>query len=154
MNAPRHLHSQAIVPFRQVVAGATLLVFALLSGASMAAREPSPAAAVLDRHLAAFAAHDLDAIMADYDDQSVFITPTGVLNGAAEIRPMFEALVEEFSAPQATVTIHQRHHSGPVAYITWSAETPANRYSLATDTLYVKGDHIRYQTFAAEIVAK
>jgi len=119
-----------------------------------AEQAPSPAAAVLDRHLQAFAAHDVDAIMADYGEDAVFITPQGVLKGKTEIRSLFEALVEEFSAPETTVTVHQRHASGPVTYITWSAETPRNSYRFATDTLYVVDDRIRYQTFAAAISAK
>ncbi|MFT3816660.1 MAG: hypothetical protein QM750_03370 [Rubrivivax sp.] len=37
--------------------------------------DPSAAAAVFDRHLAAFARHDLDAVMADDGQDSVFVTP-------------------------------------------------------------------------------
>jgi ketosteroid isomerase-like protein len=92
--------------------------------------------------------------MADYAADSVFITPQGVLEGEDAIRSLFEGLVAEFSSPDASVTIHRRHASGPVAYIIWSAETPANRYAMATDTLYVVDDRIRYQTFAAEVAAK
>lgn len=114
----------------------------------------SPASAALDRHLAAFAKHDVDAIMADYSDQAVFITPDGVLNGKTQIRSLFEGLVAEFSSPEASVTIHQRYAAGPIAYITWSAQTPKNRYEFATDTLYVEGGLIHYQTFAAVIVPR
>jgi hypothetical protein len=76
------------------------------------------------------------------------------LKGPAEIRPLFEAMIEEFSSPDASSTIHERHASGPVAYMIWSAETPQNNYRFATDTIYVVDGRIRYQTFATDIVAK
>ncbi len=93
-----------------------------------------PAGAVLDRHLAAFAAHDLDALMADYTENSVMVTPQAVLHGPAEIRPLFAGLVEEFSAPEAVLDLRARHVDGAVAYVLWSAETPETVYRFATDT--------------------
>ncbi|WP_207308826.1 nuclear transport factor 2 family protein [Marinobacter caseinilyticus] len=133
-----------------------LLAAGLLSALQPVAAESEHASAdaVLDRHLQAFAADDVDAIMADYDDQAVFITPTGVLEGKPQIRALFETLVAEFSSPDATITVHQRYSHGPIAYIVWSADTPAHRYELATDTLYVVDNRIRYQTFAAKSIAK
>lgn len=139
---------------------ATLLLAGLLAAPAGAPAAPdgeppsAPAEAVLERHIAAFARRDVDAIMTDYTDASVLITPDGVLESQVEIRALFRSLVEEFSAPEADVTIHQRSAHGPVAYVTWSAETPARRYQLATDTLYVVDDRIRYQTFAANTSAK
>jgi ketosteroid isomerase-like protein len=117
-------------------------------------KSPKSPDAVLDRHLQAFAARDVNAIMKDYNDQSVFITPGGILKGKAEIRTLFESLVREFSSPETTVSIHQRYTQGPVAYIVWSAKTPVNYYELATDTLYVVGNRIRYQTFALKTTAR
>lgn len=135
-------------------AGAAVLALALVGTPANAQDAASPAAAVLDRHLAAFAAHDVEAIMADYTDASVFITPDRVFSGTAEIQTLFEGLVAEFSAPEASLGLIARHAVGPLAYTTWSAETPQNSYTLATDTLYVEDGRILYQTFAAEIVPK
>lgn len=138
--------------------GLTVLLFAAsvraedLREAAMT-REGS-AAAVLQRHLDAFAAGDLDAVMRDYTDRSVFITPAGVLRGRTRIRRLFQALLEEFSAPGSAVTILDRYTAGPVAYITWTAQTPLQRYEMATDTLYVVNDRIEYQTFAAKTAAR
>lgn len=114
----------------------------------------SPANAVLDSHLKAFASGNVDAVMADYAEDAVFMTPEGVLKGKAEIRSLFERLIKEFSSPDASLTVNKRYASGPVAYITWSAKTPENVYHLATDTLYVADNRIRYQTFAAHITPK
>ncbi|WP_205648704.1 nuclear transport factor 2 family protein [Acuticoccus kandeliae] len=124
------------------------------SAAAFADERPAPADAVLDRHLAAFADRDLDAIMADYSEDSVFITPEGILRGPDEIRPLFRMILDEFAAPEARLTIHARHVDGALAYTLWSAETPAHVYRIATDTLVIRDDRILYQTFAAEMEAK
>jgi ketosteroid isomerase-like protein len=136
------------------------LALAALFGSAIpaAANKERSAAAVLDHHVQAFAAGDIEAMLSDYTGDSVFITPQGILNGPAEIRPLFEAMIEamieEFSSPGATSTIQERHASGLVAYMVWSAETPHNSYRFATDTIYVVDGRILYQTFAADIVAK
>ncbi len=116
--------------------------------------DPSAGAAALDRHLAAFARHDIDAIMADYGEDSVFVAPLGVFEGKSAIRSLFEGLLAEFSAPETTLTLQHRQVVGPLVHVTWSAETPANRYSFATDTLFVVDGLIRWQTFAAAITPK
>jgi hypothetical protein len=135
---------------------AALALAGTLSGSTIpaAAAAERSAAAVLDDHVQAFAAGDVDAMLADYAEDSVLITSQGVLRGPAKIRPLFETMIEEFSSPDASSTIHERHASGPVAYMVWSAETPQNSYRFATDTIYVVDGRILYQTFAADIVAK
>lgn len=117
------------------------------------AADPS-ASAAFDRHLAAFARHDIDAIMADYGEDSVFVAPQGVFEGRRAIRSLFEVLLAEFSAPEATLSLRQRQVVGPLVHVTWSAETPQNCYAFATDTLVVVNGLIRWQTFAAAITPK
>jgi ketosteroid isomerase-like protein len=97
---------------------------------------------------------DAEAMLADYTEKSVFTTPQGILKGPAEIRPLFEAMIKEFSSPDANSAIHESHSFGPIAYMIWSAETPQNSYRVATDTIYVVDGRILYQTFAADIVTK
>ncbi|GCA52764.1 snoaL-like domain protein [Sinorhizobium sp. KGO-5] len=130
-----------------------LALAAVLCG-SAAAEGDSSAVAVLDHPLHAFAAGDADAILADYTEDSVLITPQAILKGPAAIRPLFEAMIKEFSSPNAGSTIHERHAFGPIAYIIWSAETPQNSYRFATDTIYVVDGRVLYPTFAADVVAK
>ena len=84
--------------FNTTLQVSALALAGALSGStilSAAAEEDRSAAAVLDHHVHAFAAGDLDAMLADYTEDSVFITPQGVLTGPAEIRPLFEAMIEE-----------------------------------------------------------
>lgn len=75
-----------------------LALAAVLCGSMLpaAAEGDSSAAAVLDHHLHAFAAGDADAILADYTEDSVLITPQAILKGPAAIRPLFEAMIKEF----------------------------------------------------------
>ena len=53
---------------------------------------------VLAHHLQAFGGGDLDAIMSDYGDDSVVLTPDAVLEGPAGIKPLFEAFFAELKA--------------------------------------------------------
>ena len=134
-----------------VMLGAALCLVSVPVPAQDAGAEAN---AVLDRHLRAFAAHDVEALMKDYSENAVFVTPSGVLEGKPAIRALFEALVPEFEAPGARLTLERRFAHGPLAYTLWTAETPRHSYTFATDTLYVENGLIRYQTFAAEMREK
>lgn len=101
---------------------------------------------VLNSHLGAFA-QGLDAIVADYAEASVLITPESVYRGLAEIGGFFQAFLNG-ATPEfwAAFQLHARVVEADVAYITWSAR-PA--VPLATDTLIVRDGRIVVQTFTA-----
>ena len=109
---------------------------------------------VLDRHLESFAAHDVDAVLADYSSDAVLFIPSGPLRGPDAIKPLFQALVSEFTKPGASFTMQQRAIEGDYAYIVWSAETADNSYEFATDTFVVRNEKIVAQSFAAKIKPK
>lgn len=109
---------------------------------------------VLDRHLKSFAEYDLDGVLADYSSDAVMFVPAGPLKGPAAIRPLFQALVSEFSKPGSTFTMQHRYIEGDHAYIVWSAETADNWYEFATDTFVVRNGKIVAQSFAAKIKPK
>lgn len=109
---------------------------------------------VLQHHLDAFGAGDVDAIMADYAEDAVIVNQSGIRKGPDEIRPLFDAFVEEFGKPGATFELLVRKVEGEVAYIVWTAETADNIYELATDTFVIRDGKIAYQTLAAKITAK
>lgn len=106
--------------------------------------------ATLARHLDAFA-QGPDAIMRDYTDESVLISPDGALRGLAEIRPFFERFLAD-SPPEllAAMTLVRQEIEGEIAYIVWKAEP---FIPLATDTFLVRDDKIVTQTFAAFVPA-
>ena len=107
---------------------------------------PSSTEAVLHRHLQA-AAESVDAVLADYVEESVLITAEATHRGLAEIRAFFMELLEgrtkgflgAFKMKRAAVT-------GELAYIVWEAKP---WFTFATDTILVRDGKIVLQTFAA-----
>ena len=109
---------------------------------------------VLDRHLKAFAEHDVEAVLADYSSDAVLFVPSGPLKGPDAIKPLFVALVSEFAKPGSSFAMQQRYVEGDHAYILWTAETADNSYEFATDTFVVRNGKIIAQSFAAKIKPK
>lgn len=104
---------------------------------------------VLDRHLAAFGAGDLEAVMADYTGDSVMVTANGVAAGLDEIRAGFTRLFSGLFAPgtyefilDATVV------SGEIALITWHATCAAAEIPFGSDTFVIRDGVITAQTVA------
>mgnify|MGYP002762419126 CR=1 FL=1 len=62
---------------------------------------------VLDHHLDAFTAQDLDECLVDYTDDSVIITNMGTFRGLDEIEELFAGLFEEFSQAGSTIELDQ-----------------------------------------------
>jgi len=98
-------------------------------------------------HVQAFGSGDVDAIMADYHENAVFITPDSVLRRSAEIRTFFEGLVADFEISQQLI-------EGDLACVVWSGESEKLKIPFATDTLIVRDGKISAQTFAAQMEAK
>ena len=99
---------------------------------------------VLDHHGAALLAGDIDAVMEDYTDESVFISNLGgVLKGVGAIRSVFEAAGEFGGFTEATM-----HIEGDVAFATWTAEG----VSFGSDTFVIRDGKIVVQTVAIVLV--
>ena len=106
-------------------------------------------AAVLDHHLDAVKAGNIEEIMADYSADAVLYTPNGPLRGHKEIREFFLGLPEhlpptfwdEFSMIRQDV-------GGETAYIVWTAGDIA---PLGTDTFIIRNRKVVVQTFAAHM---
>jgi ketosteroid isomerase-like protein len=109
---------------------------------------------IIDNHLKAFANRDLNGVLSDYAPDAVFFTPQGPLRGPEAFRPLFQALIAEFSKPGATFNMKQQSFDGEHAYILWTAETPDNSYELGTDTFVVRDGKIVAQSFTGKITAK
>jgi hypothetical protein len=107
---------------------------------------PSTTQAVLQRHLRA-AGESVDAVMADYLEASILITPDATHRGLAEIRAFFTDLLEGRSKGfLGTFKMKRAEVAGELAYIVWEAEP---WFSFATDTIVVRDGKIVLQTFAA-----
>jgi len=109
---------------------------------------------VLNHHLACFAASDLEGTLADFNEDSVLLTPQGALKGLPAIRTFFEAAYAEFGQPGTQLKLNQMLIDGECAYIAWEAETSASTYEAATDTFFIKDGRIVVQAFGAKVTPK
>lgn len=106
---------------------------------------PNTTQAVLQRHLQA-AAESVDAVMADYLEASVLITPTATHCGLVAIRAFFTELLEgRTKGLLGTFKMKRQEVIGELAYIVWEAEP---WFAFATDTILVRDGKIVLQTFA------
>lgn len=125
----------------------------LLTNQVSQAAEPT-AQAILNHHLASFGAGDVAAIMEDYTDNSVIVLPTATLKGREQIKGLFDGFVAEFSKPGTVFNLTGSTVVDNVAYITWTADTPDNTYSFASDTFFFHDGKIGYQTVALVVAPK
>jgi hypothetical protein len=103
---------------------------------------------VLEHHDKAFRANDLDAIMADYTEESVLVIPDGTFKGLAEIRKNFEQAFAAFPKDSTTSTVNKMVVVKDLGYILWQAKTPKFEVQYGTDTFIVQDGKIVRQTFA------
>jgi hypothetical protein len=111
---------------------------------------------VLEHHWQAFIQNDMEAVMADYTDESVLITPDATYKGLEEIRKNFEGAFVKFPKDQTTFKLNKSVIDGDVSYILWQAKTPTFDLTYATDTFVVRDGKIISQTYAgvAEALTK
>ena len=109
---------------------------------------------VIDHHLKSFGDRDLEGILSDYSPGAVLFAANGPLKGVVALRPMFQAMIAEFSKPGAAFHLQQQFIDGDHGYILWNAETADNVYELGTDTFVVKNGKIVAQSFTGQITPK
>ena len=103
---------------------------------------------VLDHHMTAFGENDLEAVMADYTDESVVITPDTTFIGTDRIAELMTGLFEAFPTEGTSFSPDKVVVEGDMAYIIWHASTPTLEVSFATDTFIIQHGKIVRQTFA------
>jgi len=93
---------------------------------------------VVDRHMAALQSGDIDRVMEDYTDESVFIINLGgVFTGRDAIRPFFEA-----SAGMPGFAETSAFAEGDTYLVTWTADG----IGFGSDTIVVRDGKIAVQT--------
>ena len=102
--------------------------------------------AVLQRHLQSVG-ESVDALMADYIDESILITHDATYRGLAQIRSFFTELLEgDTKGFLGTFEMKRQEVVGELAFILWEAKP---WFPFATDTLLIRDGKILLQTFAA-----
>ncbi len=101
---------------------------------------------VVNHHLEAVMAGDVDGIMSDYSDDAVFFHQQGTAKGSSEIRAFVESLGDALAAMIPNFEMVTQDAQGDVMYIVWKS---GDMVPLGTDTFVVRNDKIVAQTFAA-----
>lgn len=110
---------------------------------------------VLDHHLQAFGAGNVDEIMKDYTEESVLHTPDGSIRGLEALRGAMGGFFGGIFKPGTyDFTLDRAEAEGDVAYVAWHAKTSAGVIPLGTDTFVVRGGKIAVQTFAMYVQPK
>ena len=107
---------------------------------------------VLNHHLQSFSSGNVDEVMMDYTNDSVFISPDGRLTGLDEIRAAFEGFFSGLFRPDTyQFKMDAMEVEGDVAFIAWHSSNDGAEVPLGTDTFLIKDGKIVIQTFAAKI---
>jgi len=100
---------------------------------------------VFQHHAEALIAGKLDDIVADYADDAVFITPSGVLRGKDGIRKAFTDLLSDL--PNAEWAVPTAIFEGNVLFIEWNADSADTKADDGIDTFVFGEDgQIKTQT--------
>lgn len=103
-------------------------------------------ATVFTRHIQAFSTGDMALNLSDYTEASVIVVPNATYSGLAEIEGFFAQQMAEFGQEGVAFKMGEMHVLGNIVYISWSADTPDNDYSYATETYLIEDGKITTQT--------
>jgi ketosteroid isomerase-like protein len=99
---------------------------------------------VFAHHGQALAAGHLDGIAADYTDDSVLITPSGIARGRDGVRKAFAEVLAEL--PDAEWDLKNQIFDGDLLFLEWAADSALNRVDDGVDTFVFRDGMIRAQT--------
>jgi len=108
----------------------------------------------LAHHLESLVDGDVDALMSDYSDSSVLITPDGPLRGLSEIRRLFSKITTNILPSGSEFEVLRKEVEGDVAYTVWRGTSAHFNFLIGTDTFIIRDGKIACQTFAAQIQPK
>jgi ketosteroid isomerase-like protein len=111
----------------------------------MTTQVKSQTEAVFLKHLQALG-QGVDAIMEDYSDDSMLLTPDATFRGVEQIRGFFTAVTPLFTpAFFQAMTVIRQEITDEVAYVVWKSEPV---FGYASDTFLIRNGKILVQTFA------
>lgn len=107
---------------------------------------------IMKAHGRALVKGDLDAVVANYAEDAIFITPTGVSRGRAGVREAQSQTLTELAG--ARYTYRTNLIEGDVMFLQWSADAENFTVDDGVDTLVFDAGYIRVQTLAYTIRPK
>ena len=99
---------------------------------------------VFQHHVEALGAEDIDAIVSDYADDAIFITPEGALRGKDGVREAFGKLTSE--VPGARWELPTQIYEDDILLLEWKATSPDSKVEDGIDTFVFRDGLIRVQT--------
>ena len=99
---------------------------------------------VFQHHAEALGAEDIDAIVSDYADDGIFMTPDGVLRGKDGVRRAFEKLTSE--VPGARWELPTQLYEDDILLLEWKATSSESKIEDGIDTFVFRDGLIRVQT--------
>jgi ketosteroid isomerase-like protein len=104
---------------------------------------------VLHQHLSAcLEGRGVDAILEDYHEDAVFLTPQAAYRGKPAIREFFVGFIANLPAgARDDFELNRMEIDDDLGYIVWSVNAAV---SLGTDTFIVRDGKIAQQTFAMQ----
>jgi hypothetical protein len=105
---------------------------------------------VFEHHGQALVAGDIDAIVSDYADDAVFITPGGVLRGKEGVRQGFVKLLADL--PSAEWALPTMLFEDDILLLEWKAESAKAKADDGLDTFVFRDGLIRVQTVRYTLV--
>ncbi len=140
-----------------------VLAAAILSLSAASAFAADSSQAVLDRHVAAMKAGNLDAVMADYADDALVIAPHGiapgqvsvagndVFAGKANARKLFAVLTDKgHHAAMESMTSTYEQRGNDVVLMKWVQFKGAPNQVSGTDTWVIRGGKVITQVVAVD----
>ena len=140
-----------------------ILAAAILSLSATATFAAGSAQAVLDRHVAAMKAGNLNAVMADYADNTLVIAPHGiapgqtnvagndVFSGKANARKLFAVLTDKDHNPGAkAMTVSYEQRGNDVTLMHWVQFKGKPEQVSGTDTWIIRGGKVIAQIVAVD----
>lgn len=100
---------------------------------------------VIEHHLEAVSKGEIDGLMSDFTDTSTLITPSITVEGLAQIKRFYAAILGEMKTKKYELL--KMEVKSEVAYLTWQGHGNNLSVPMATDTFVVKGGKILCQTF-------
>jgi len=106
---------------------------------------------ILQNHLNSFLENDLEALMADFTNESILITQDASYNGLEEIKGFYTDLILQFPKQKSSIELEKTVINGELVYFVWRGKSPILEILFATDTLIIKNGKIHRQTFAGQL---
>ena len=104
---------------------------------------------VFKHHDEAFGRYDLKAVLDDYTEESMIITPDGTYTGLKQIKGFFEDVFKLFPKDSSIEGASLKEViTKDIVYTIWKAKTPKINLDYATETFFIRDGKIIRQTVA------